>query len=794
MKYEGQVPGCVQTDLMDAGVLPDPFVDCNETLFYALEDKDFIYQRTFSWDGKQTPCWLVFEGIDTVADVFVNDVLVGHAENMFVQYAFDVTKVLQKGENRVEVTFLSIPRTAQEYIKQHPSIFQYTNKGCTRKAQYAFGWDWGPRLLQVGIWKDVYLSCGNEPAIEDVYIAQKTITQEKAEIAYSARILNVEETDIQACALLVNEKEYALQVKKDVQGVYVQADIVIENPHLWWPAGYGEPNLYDFTLFVKTTRGELRDMAITGVKDVQIQQEKDERGESFTFVINGVKIFAKGVNWIPAHSFTNRIKTSDYTELLQMAKDANCNMVRIWGGGIYEFEAFYETCDKLGLMVWQDFMFACDVYPDENEAFVENVKTEAVQNIKRLRNHASLVLWCGNNECNVAMRDWWNYGDPQFGGNYLYKEVFKELVAELHPHIPYHIASPYGGSQPNSADGGDKHTWNVWSGWRDIADYLYDKGRFISEFGFQAMPCYTTLQKYLPQEALTLFSPMLLCRNKQLEGHVRLFRYMIGRVGLPHDVRGMVHLTQFIQMDAVKLAVEHYRRNMRFTSGALYWQLNDCWPVASWSSVDYEKRRKGLYFGTKRMFAQYLPMLMEEDERLNLYIAGDALQEKQGTLRVCAYRADGKQLFEQTNEIIVEAQCAKSVWQAPFKALGFLTGETVIMSRHAENTMNMLPVDTGRFSTVFFVELVVDGKLYRNHLILEKPMDMQLPIAQIKTRREGSTLILSTETPVFCCVIESDQDVSDNYFAMAPNKEYAVSMYGANKATGYDVMGFAHRL
>lgn len=783
--FEGSVPGCVQLDLINNGTLPDPFYASNEVEFYHLEEKDFEYVKEFEVDSLDFKVKkLVFEGIDTIADIYLNDFYLGKAENMFLRYEFDVSNSIRRGKNTLRVILYSPIKEAERLKRIYQSKYSYSHRSWIRKAQYSYGWDWGPRILQIGIWKSVYLDFHNGLEISDEFVKVKKLSSDfsNAELEIYAKIKSSIEVNSAQITVFDGENSFIIKPKifKEDDGYFIKESVIIDNPKLWWPQGCGEPHLYTFEISVKNASESVSKTITTGIRTVNIIKKKDEYGESFIFEINRQKIFAKGANWIPADSLLPRLNEMDYKRLIAMAKQANMNMLRIWGGGIYEYDWFYDECDKNGIMVWQDFMFACDIYPDEFDFFVDNFKKEAEYQIKRLRNHPCIVLWCGNNENNWGFRDWWGYGDPEFLGNRIYKKVLPSILSKLDETRPYHISSPFGGEHPNSENAGDKHTWDIWAGWRDYIYYKKDNPRFVSEFGFQAAPHMDTIKKYIPLKDQTIFSKVMRMHEKQNEGLERLIRYMAASVGLPKDFESFVYLSQFVQKDAIKLAVEHYRSNKFKTAGALYWQINDCWPVISWASIDYLKRKKALYYESVRIFDKFLPVVDFADYKLSIKVVSDCLEDKDAIIDVQIWNFDGIKQYEKRFDTKIPANSSFEVFCEDIGMLNVLKGEYSYLTEHVGTTMVGRKVDKGLLESIVFVSVNIDGKEYENYFVFERYVNLDIKPSQFEYRIENEKLYIKAKTPAVCLIIEADGDLENNFIFAKPEKEYAICLNSAN--------------
>ncbi|NLD73550.1 MAG: glycoside hydrolase family 2 protein, partial [Chloroflexi bacterium] len=523
------VPGSVQQDLIAAERLPDPYYRMNEFETQALEDQDWEYRSAFTLmaeDLEADEINLVFEGIDTYGDVYLNDIYLGSTANMFHAHAFDVTETVREGDNTLRVTLHSAVSTIRALRDNSPlPLISSTEpaRPYIRKAQYAYGWDWGPRVVQIGLWRPVRLEIARRARVVSPYAYARSISDDVASVHVEAQVDSYVDADLSAEVQITLEgatKASARVPVTNVRGVEgLDALLEVPEPRLWWPNGYGDQPLYDVTIRLLDGDEVLDETTFrTGLRTIRLIQEADVEGKSFILEVNGVRVFCKGANWIPAESLLPRLTAEDYHDYVRLAAEAHMNMLRIWGGGIYEDPAFYEACDERGVMVWQDFMYSCAQYPDEMDWFQEAARIEAEEVVTALRNHPSLVLWCGNNENNWGFDEWWHVGVPKYLGNYVYREILPAVCAELDPSRPYWVSSPYGGEHPNGPEEGDRHQWMVWSNWQDYGLYRQDTGRFLSEFGFQAMPDWKTVLSYTAPEDRSILSPVMRSHNKMAEG------------------------------------------------------------------------------------------------------------------------------------------------------------------------------------------------------------------------------------------------------------------------------------
>ncbi|MCX5330725.1 MULTISPECIES: glycoside hydrolase family 2 protein [unclassified Streptomyces] len=603
------VPGCVHTDLLAAGVIPDPFLGRNETEVAWVGRREWTYERELragSGHSAHEQTDLVFEGLDTAAEVRLDGRLLGRTRNMHRSYRFDVTGL----EGRLSVRFASAYAEAEAVrgkLGERPAAyhepFQYI-----RKMACSFGWDWGPTLVTAGIWRPARLEHWSTARIARVR-PLVTVDVERG-LGVVELAVEVERTRVEA-SLAVQATVDGVRVRASLDGASGVVRLEVPDVRLWWPRGYGEQPLYDVELTL-LHGDDVLDVwrRRVGFRTVELDRSADEHGTGFTFVVNGERLFARGVNWIPDDVFPSRITRERYRERLAQAAGAGVDLVRIWGGGIYESSDFYDACDELGLLVWQDFPFACAAYPEEQPLRGE-VEAEARENVVRLMPHPSLVLWNGNNENLWGFRDWgWEErltGDSWGEGYYL--GVLPRVVAELDPTRPYTAGSPWSGSwerHPNDPAHGTRHSWEVWNR-EDYAEYRREVPRFMAEFGWQAPPAYATLRRALPGEELVPDSPGMLHHQKADDGNGKLRRGLERHFAFPEgDFDRWHYLTQVNQARAVATGIEHWRSHWPVCAGTVVWQLNDCWPVTSWAAIDGDGREKPLYHELRRLYADRL--------------------------------------------------------------------------------------------------------------------------------------------------------------------------------------------
>lgn len=651
------VPGTVHTDLLAAGLIDDPYLDLNELKDEWIGRTAWVYRTVIDWQGSsEERTDLVFDGLDTVATVTLNGVEIGRTFNQHRTYRFDATALLQIGENVLEVRFGSAWDYA-EGVKAElgdlPNAYP-TPFGFIRKMAANFGWDWGPQLVTAGIWKDARLESWSGARLAEVRTA---ITLDGG--TGVARVTALfETTDAAAPADRVLVVEVAGQrVEVAPTGVTAEAEVRVADVDVWWPRGMGDQPLYDLSVEVRD--GERTRDAWTrrvGFRTVELDTADDAEGSAFTFVINGIPLFIRGANWIPDDCFPSRITPQRYRDRIEQAIGANLNLLRVWGGGIYERDEFYDVCDELGVLTWQDFLFACAAYPEE-EPIRSEVIAEARDNVLRLSTHASLVLWNG---CNENIWGWfdWNWQSQLEGRTWglgYYTEVLPEIVAELDPTTPYWPGSPFSGSMEfhaNEPSRGNMHIWDVWNrvDYTVYADYA---PRFVSEFGFQGPPTWSTLTRAIHDEPLTPDSPGMLLHQKADDGNGKLARGMAPHLPEPQSMEDWHYLTQLNQSRAIVFGTEHYRAQRPHCMGTIVWQINDCWPVTSWAAVDGDGRRKPLWHGLRRANAERLATVQPSDDGLALVLVNDSREPwtVEGTLRRVDFT--GTELAEQTVAAVV---------------------------------------------------------------------------------------------------------------------------------------------
>lgn len=636
-QFAATVPGTIHTDLLDNKLIDDPFFSDNELKMDWITKCDWIYQTTFDFNGNAiNNIDLVFEGLDTVCEIYLNKIKLGYTDNMFLTYSYNVKNILKQKNNLLKVIIKSPVRYANQQEKKHGKLPVALNSSRVyiRKAQYSFGWDWGPSFPTSGIWRKVYLQERPKVKIDSLVFNTKKISKSFAEVEVVTTFSFTSAKNIWACVSLSDEENVYEHKTPIQQSKNNKITFIIKKPKLWWPNGEGEQILYSLQVKIVDDKDVLLDEVKrkVGIRIVELILQ-DKGVSTFKFRINGKDIYCKGVNWIPADSFLPRVTEKKYSELLSFAKQANINMVRVWGGGIYENDEFYNLCDELGLLVWQDFMFACGAYPEHDE-FISNVSKEVTQNVLRLQHHACLAIWCGNNENEWIWFQEQNSSYKKMPGYKIFHNIIPKMLKKIDPERPYWESSPFGNDDdPNSFENGNTHQWNIWSKWIDYDEVKNDRSLFVTEFGFQGPANKATFEKYLPKEHRSISNKIFEHHNKQIEGPERIIKFLSGHLPVKTEWNEYLYLAQLNQAFALKTCLEYWRTNER-TNGSIIWQLNDCWPVTSWSLIDSEIKPKLAYHFVKNAFSAQLLYFKDEGSKIKIILLNQNKNTINGRLRL----------------------------------------------------------------------------------------------------------------------------------------------------------------
>ncbi|MDR0962403.1 MAG: glycoside hydrolase family 2 protein [Mediterranea sp.] len=796
--YPAIVPGVVHTDLMANGIIEDPYFRLNERGVQWVDKEDWEYRTHFRVTADmlaKNNIELYFEGLDTYADVYLNDSLILQADNMFREWRISVKSLLKADDNLLRVYFhspikmdipkfdaLPYPIEAGNDQSENGGVFNKKVSVFARKAGYHYGWDWGPRLVTSGIWRPVHLIGWDNIRIHNIYYKQDEVNSRKADMSVIAQV-NADRAGKAVLTLQTPgvKKTWTKTVEVQAGTNRIELPVSIERPRLWWTNGLGEPYRYDFTASVSMDGQTDSRTDKIGLRKIEVVRDKDKDGTSFYFRLNGVPLFAKGANYIPQDNFLPRVTPERHRKTILDAVNANMNMLRIWGGGTYEDNVFYDLCDEYGILIWQDFMFACSTYPMTPEQ-LDNIRHEAIDNVVRLRNHPCIALWCGNNEIHTAWFNWgWMQKYRQLGVldelRNDYKEVFHRLlpavVTEYDPVAFYWPSSPYGGDPDAKCESGtlnwnpdgDAHYWGVWHAKDSIANYNHIRARFFSEYGFQSFPEYQSVLKYAPEARdHDIYSDVMMAHQRGGSHANGLIEwYLLSEYRKPTDFPELLYIGQLLQGDAIRTAIEAHRRDMPYCMGTLFWQHNDCWPVASWSSRDYYGRWKAQHYFSKKAFADLLVSPILEDGQLKVYVVSDRLKPVKGALTVRVMDLQGNALFTQTRRVTLPANTSYVHFDQSFD--GLLKGR-----RNNEVVVHAAFVESGK-----------NGGTVTNTYYPARYKEISFPKADIRmqiTPAEGGyqvTLSSNVVTRgVFLSLEGIDNFFSDNYFDLIPGESHTL--------------------
>ena len=772
--FPAKVPGTVHTDLLANKLIPDPFIGANEKQLQWIENEDWQYQTTFTISKaelKHQNAILHFDGLDTFAEVYLNGTKILSADNMFRTWKVDVKRVLKVGQNKLQITFASAVKKGKEEAKKLPYTLPGDEKVFTRKAQYHFGWDWGPRFVTAGIYKKVVLRFWDNAILSQVKTNQDLTDKTLAKVVFS---VDINTNKVGQYQLKINDKTEEIQLQKGQNTLSFSYEI--KNPKLWWPNGLGEAHLYPFDIHLIKDMQVIDSQKVTiGLRTIELVQEKDAIGKSFYFKVNGQPVYMKGANVIPPDSFLPRVTDSVYQSIVKNAVNANMNMLRVWGGGVYTDDVFYEACDKNGILVWQDFMFACAMYPGD-EAFLENVKQEVVDNVTRLQNHPSIALWCGNNENDEGWHNWgwqkqYKYSEADSTKIWNdYQKLFHDLIPKtLDSLLPknenrYWPSSPsIGWGRKESLLSGDAHYWGVWWGMEPFEMYEKKVGRFMSEYGFQGLPEKKTFLAFAKSDELNFDSDAVKNHQKHPTGYQTIKEYMARDYQVPTNFEDFIYVSQLLQAEGMKTAIEVHRRAKPNCMGTLIWQLNDCWPVTSWSSVDYYGKWKALQYQLKHSFEDLLIAVVEKTDLYQVHIVNDDSKKYEGVFEMKLLDFNGALL-----------------WDA--MAVGSIPQDSALI--HFEiPKMDLNGFDLAK--AVLSVSFASEKKSANSLYYFVKPKDLQLTKPNIQISKiDELTYEISTDVLAKNVYLSSEEDTffSDNYFDILPRQKVTIKLTKPVKA------------
>lgn len=794
--YPATVPGVVHTDLLQNKIIEDPFFRLNERGLQWIDKEDWVYETCFTLAAdmmRKENMELVFEGLDTYADVYLNDECILKADNMFRRWSIPVRQYIREENNILKVYFhspvkIDVPKWDALPYQYPASNDQSENGGLfnkkisifARKAGYHYGWDWGPRLVTSGIWRPVYIRAWSDLRINDVFIEQKEVGAGRAVIAGHVEL--DADKDMDGVLVTITDEatgrvlgEWQADLKRGTNRVTV--DFVLHKPKLWWSNGLGEPFLYRFRTDI-IAGGELLDSKTerVGIRSLKVVHQPDKDGHTFYIELNGRPVFAKGANYIPLDNFLPRVTPENYKRTILDAAGVNMNMLRVWGGGIYENDVFYDLCDEHGIMIWQDFMFACSMYPAEG-ALLDNIHQEAVDNVKRLRNHACIALWCGNNECQDAWLGWgWKREIERQNKEYAdkiwaqyrqqYHVTLPGVVREYAPGTFYWPSSPFAfeGEMSGTTDG-DRHYWSVWHGKAPISDYDSEKSRFFSEYGFQSFPEFESVKRYAPYpEDWDIRSEVMMSHQRGGDHANGLIEtYLLNEYKKPRDFRAFLYMNHVLQGDAIKTAIESHRRQMPYNMGTLFWQHNDCWPVASWASRDYYGRWKAQHYYVRKAYDDILISPVVEGDDLKVYAVSDRLENTSGRLQLQVCQFDGTVVHHWGKSVGISGNDSRVCFSAPLAKLleGANRGTVYVRVDYTDKS----------------------GRVYHNNYCLGKQKDMDYPKVDLQTEvrsiEGGYEVTVSADKfarAVCLSVADNESVYSDNYFDVQPKSSVQVQV------------------
>lgn len=792
-----EVPGTVHQDLIRHELLPAPFYGTNEEKIQWVENEDWEYRTAFNVTAEQLKrddAQLIFEGLDTYADVYLNGSLLLKADNMFVGYSIPVKQQLRPGENRLHIYFHSpIRQTLPQYESNgfdYPADNDHHEKHLSvfsRKAPYSYGWDWGIRMVTSGVWRPVKIRFYDAATINDYHVRQLSLTEQCASLSNDLEINNILSQPLRAEVRISRSFENGeesvvsqpVTLQPGINRICIPTEVA--SPHRWMPNGWGKPSLYDFSAQVVADGKVVAEQSRRiGLRTIRVVNEKDADGESFYFEVNGIPMFAKGANYIPQDAMLPSVTDERHRTLFRDIKEANMNMVRVWGGGTYEDDRFYDLADENGILVWQDFMFACTPYPSD-PAFLKRVEEEACYNIRRLRNHASLAMWCGNNEILEALKYWGYqkkytpeiYQGMMSGYDKLFRELLPAKVKELDSDRFYVHSSPYlaNWGRPESWGIGDSHNWGVWYGQKPFESLDTDLPRFMSEFGFQSFPEMKTIAAFASPEDYEIESEVMNAHQKSSIGNALIRTYMERDYIVPKTFEDFVYVGLVLQGHGIRHGLEAHRRNRPYCMGTLYWQLNDSWPVVSWSGIDYYGNWKALHYQAKRAFAPIHINPLRQGDSLSVYLLSDRLDTLENmTLEMKITGFEGQKAGKpiQLKSLSVPANTSRCVFRTELAAL-LPSAERPLAEVLRSSYMQLVLKDkSGRpvAETVYF---------------FEKTKDLHLPqvaISYKKKQTDGKcelTLQASAlAKDVFLEVPVQGARFSDNFFDLLPGQRKTI--------------------
>ncbi len=797
--YKATVPGSVYNDLINAGRLEDPYYRDNEDVALELMKNDFVYTGSFNVNMDEVKdsdeVLLRFNGLDTLADIVLNKKKLASTNNMHRIWDFNIKDYLKEANNEIMITFHSPVEYIAEQFEKDPAILgsEDAMRGFPkiRKGHYMFGWDWGPRLPDAGIWREMEVLAVKKAKLDSVYTRQRfnsDLSKVTLDINIKAENKKSNEFDNYtpiAWVKILDPDGKKLYEKANIKFKFEETEkvsLTIENPKLWWPNGLGDQPLYTVDVLLVDEKGSCLDEwnKRIGLRKMEVSTAKDKYGSEFAQKVNNVKFFAMGADYIPEDNILPRINRERTFNLLKQCVDAHFNSIRVWGGGLYPSDDFYDACDEYGLVVWQDFMFACANYRLTRE-FEENILAELKDNVRRLRHHASLGLWCGNNEMEMFVKqgEWGAKNEIVSDYVKMYEYLFPRLLESEDPDRFYWPASPSSGGafdEPNSENRGDVHYWDVWHGNKPFTEYRKFYFRYLSEFGFQSFPSIKTVESFTLPEDRNVFSYIMEKHQRNASANGKIMNYMEQTFLYPNDLDTLIYASQLLQGEAIRYGVEHFRRNRGRCMGAIYWQLNDCWPVASWASIDYFGRWKALHYYAKRFFAPLMisceeegvlsqsmntnaePFTVKKSIRLN--VTNESMKDRNVTVKWQLRNSDGTVLKEEETGITVKAM--SSEW---------LEKKELPEAKLYENYVSYQAFENG--------EEISSGTV-----LFSAPKHFKFVDPELKVKVKGDEITVSAKTYAKSIEIRNENDdliLSDNFFDLNGGEKIVKILKGEAK-------------
>ncbi len=782
------VPGTVHTDLLAHKLIPDPFAGANEKGLQWIDKKDWEYRTTFDIPAgifANDAIALDFTGLDTYAEVYLNDSLILRAQNMFVGKEVAVKSIARQQGNTLRILFHSPIMHDMPKFMQDRLVYPAGNDASdiplsvhARKAPYHYGWDWGPRYVTSGIWRPVYLRGWNKAQLKDAWIKQQQLTDAAASLEASLTV-DVQQAGAYTAIVQSGNKAFAaqkLQTTLQAGKQTINIPFNIRQPKRWWPNGLGEAYLYPVTISILHGKDTLQQLTRRiGLRTVEVVNAPDNEGTSFFLKVNGKPVFMKGTNYIPSDNFLPRVTDDRYRKMFHDMAISHFNMVRIWGGGIYENDIFYDLADEKGILVWQDFMFACTLYPSD-PAFLAQVKEETAYNIRRLRNHPSLTLWCGNNEIAVAIKNWgWKdgyaYTDAQWasllkGYETLFQELLRDEVKEHDPSRFYLPSSPISNwGRTEDFRNGDNHYWGVWHGMEWFEAFTTHVPRFMSEFGFQSFPDIHTVRRFADTTQWDIHSFVMQSHQKSFtRGNAAIQTYMDHYYHRPKNFPGFLYMSQVLQAEGMKIGMEAHRRNMPFCMGTLYWQFNDTWPGASWSGIDYYGRWKALQYFVQKAYVPVLVSIAAEEGQVRAYVVNDLMKDEKARLELTLMDLEGKVIKRIEEKVLAKSNTSDVAWR--------MDKDAVLQGADPRKV-------------ILYAKLVNESQtLSENVFYFVAPRELDLPVADIRieVKEAGGKKLVTVSSAklaknIWLLLDRDDKShFSDNYFDLLPGMSRTVEL------------------